>query len=346
MKHTTPILTIIVIFITALSSCHKDVPLYTDKNYKGTLVVYSVCAPNEPIKVKVSTTSLPKQLDSTAFVTNATVTVTDNTGTKTTLKHSKNGEYYSDFKTNKDQEYAITVEYNNQKTTGKIIFPTTPNPIEIKIADKISATTTFENESEYAQITSNINFEAIITDKPEKQYYMLYFFSKSSDFYAHVDTITDTVTYHILRTYLSPNYFTLEGGMTDYRYISGILPFNDTTISFYGSTYIFNDDFFSGNSFKFSSQINATPTIKKTNLKDIKLYYRFVNISEDLFKYFSSITKYQNSNSNPLVEPVNIFSNVEGGFGLITGYNQIIDSLTYDIEQLTEEPSEPTDPDN
>jgi|GEM_PF-4205837 len=50
--------------------------------------------------------------------------------------------------------------------------------------------------------------------------------------------------------------------------------------------------------------------------------YRIVlmNISEEYYKYYSTITLYNDTHGNPLAQPVQIFSNIENGFGIFAGY--------------------------
>jgi hypothetical protein len=52
---------------------------------------------------------------------------------------------------------------------------------------------------------------------------------------------------------------------------------------------------------------------------DISLSFRLYSIPEDYFRYIRSLNQYNRNFGNPLADPVMIFSNVIGGFGMFAG---------------------------
>ena len=89
------------------------------------------------------------------------------------------------------------------------------------------------------------------------------------------------------------------------------------------SELIFNDLTFNGENF--SIEFSIKDLIKKFNADDsvllnaVNVY--FFNISESLYNYHKSIKIYSNTNEIPLIQPVQVFSNIENGYGIFAGAN-------------------------
>jgi len=61
-----------------------------------------------------------------------------------------------------------------------------------------------------------------------------------------------------------------------------------------------------------------------------RTYRPFVNvlrITEDQFKFIKSYSLYSNSSDNPFAEPVNVFTNVNNGYGVFSTYTRVTDTL-------------------
>ena len=84
---------------------------------------------------------------------------------------------------------------------------------------------------------------------------------------------------------------------------------------------LFNDELFNGTDYTFSCSKYMGGDIDT-------LVVTLRSISEDLYKYKISYQKYLETNGNPFGEPVQVFSNVENGFGIFAGssiYSEIIE---------------------
>ena len=51
---------------------------------------------------------------------------------------------------------------------------------------------------------------------------------------------------------------------------------------------------------------------------------------EDYFKYKLSLEKYQETAGDPFAQPVQVYSNVENGFGIFGGYSVYRDTLFFE----------------
>ena len=86
---------------------------------------------------------------------------------------------------------------------------------------------------------------------------------------------------------------------------------------------IFNDRLFDG-----KLQHVIFKTIPYTSSQSDTTYYQVIlrSISKDYYNYLVTLSLYNNSEGNPIAEPVSVKSNVENGFGIVTAVNQWIDS--------------------
>ena len=53
--------------------------------------------------------------------------------------------------------------------------------------------------------------------------------------------------------------------------------------------------------------------------KDIVLL-RLSHVDQQTYKFWRSVERMKDANSNPFSEPMNLVSNIDGGFGIWTGY--------------------------
>lgn len=61
-----------------------------------------------------------------------------------------------------------------------------------------------------------------------------------------------------------------------------------------------------------------------------KVFVNLHRINKDFYQYVRSYSAYQNTNGNPLAEPVNIMTNVNNGFGFFSAYSTVKDSVIID----------------
>lgn len=62
---------------------------------------------------------------------------------------------------------------------------------------------------------------------------------------------------------------------------------------------------------------------------DISLYFKLYSITEEYFRYIRSLNQYNRNFGNPLADPVMIYSNVTGGFGMFAGAGVSSVSIKY-----------------
>ena len=323
----TLILFAAIIFI---SSCYKDLDVYNSDDFQSHLVVNAIVCADSTINVTVLKSVIPGQLDSTIGIDSAIVKVFEDGQYKGTLKRvdipvmldiNALPFYYSDFPARVGHTYTIEVEALGQKATAELSLPEKVSTVELT-PQEYDYIDTFDIGNGYVNFWADFPLKITINDPVGKNYYMIAIYSKNYAFL--VDTLTWQPTDSIVNTnneYGGVYFYDL---FNEVQYVSTPLPFE--TQSWGMSTIIFNDELFSEQSFTATLTANIGGTVKK-DAQTMTMYYQVITISEDLFNYYTSTNKYNMTEGNPFVEPVNIFSNVQGGIGIVAGYNIYLDSI-------------------
>lgn len=95
---------------------------------------------------------------------------------------------------------------------------------------------------------------------------------------------------------------------------------------------VFTDDLFNGRSF--TVQLAFDESIYSHFGGDsipvdfpVFLIAELRSVSENYYKFTSSYLRYQSSSGDPFAQPVQVFNNVEGGFGIFAGYSFSRDTM-------------------
>ncbi len=82
----------------------------------------------------------------------------------------------------------------------------------------------------------------------------------------------------------------------------------------YSDQILFSDELFDGD------QKTLIIYVEDTRDYDDYIEIRMTSITEDLQRYAITQNAYENNRGNPFAQPVQVYSNVEGGFGIFGGY--------------------------
>lgn len=227
-----------------------------------------------------------------------------------TIKNTSNGEIYdleysqqlekyvSTKKPEVGEEYTLSIEAEGFETaTSKIVLPSE----DISISDLIYEIEKFEYgwgyEMEYA-----ISFN--LKDSPEKNYYEFTVFSKNKTY--SNDTLISVHT-------REHSTYTDDGALfeeyTDLLIINDEL-FNNQTkkISFY-----FYPSWETENCFR-ASEVLPNCDIVRTIILNVRA------INGEYFKFYQTLGLQSELYYDPIAEPVNVFTNIENGFGIFAGF--------------------------
>ncbi len=94
----------------------------------------------------------------------------------------------------------------------------------------------------------------------------------------------------------------------------------------YGSIFLFSDATFNGGQCVF----DASTYVPIESFDSTIVVVSLMSLSEDYFKYKLSLEKYQETAGDPFAQPVQVYSNVENGFGIFGGYSVYRDTLFFE----------------
>jgi hypothetical protein len=129
------------------------------------------------------------------------------------------------------------------------------------------------------------------------------------------------------RTYTNPEFPESNYSYVDYWFTTNeffvLNGSNDIDGTNYAQEFYFNDESLNGSIIDFQCE-----TYYPQNESDSLFYVvKVSSLSEELLKYKISFDKYVNSTSDFFAEPVQVYSNVTNGFGILGGYSAATDTI-------------------
>jgi hypothetical protein len=272
---------ICILFCLAIASC--DLVVDIDVPFEKKQLVVN-CDFN-PEEVWSSYISLNKHILDTlehARVTNAFVVVYENDQPIDTLVHVENGKYESDFgKPFAGKTYSIRVQAENYETaTAQSLIPNVTPIDNVTVTEPVRGSMDYRTEIEVA-FSDNLY---------ENNFYQIKVFSRfdrlGEDFQVEpslqiVETIVDDPSENI--------------EVTDWR--TGVL---------------LKDAFFNGK--------KRVLSMKTRYPGGSNFIVELRTLSKDYYDYYITRSLQEASNGDPLSQPINVYSNIENGFGIFAGY--------------------------
>jgi hypothetical protein len=263
-------------------------------------MVIDVDVPREPTLLTVNCVFNPDSLwtadisqsiyildeEETTFIANATVVVYENNVPITTLVHKANGRYQSpDWKPEIGKSYKISAAALNYPSATS--FSTLPNAtpihsVEIKKVEK--------NHS----VETNVKLKFI--DDPAVRNYYQVLASVEYEYFDYGDDEIETSQYPAGIESLDP---LIQKENEDMSWDNGFL---------------FTDTFFDGKETEISFRV--------ADHVGVGVRVRLRNVSEDFYKYMRAVQLQRRTEGNPLAQPVNVFNNIDNGFGIFASYTE------------------------
>ena len=293
MKKLFFLLSVSLIYI----SCEKVIPFEGDVNTPK-LVINSVFESDSTFKVHVS--SSRSVIDTSSFenIVDAVVTIKDGNGNVIeVLNHVVNGFYKGQVLPEESTTYILEVNHPNYaKITAS---DSLPSPIIINSVD----TSTILDPINGNRLRISMNF-----DDPEnnQNYYLLETYSVNE--YLIVENL-DTIEYELDTT----KQFMV---LTDEVFQNGGSPWRDQGL--------FNDLLFNGQNKTLEIEIpnenwSGSEDGYDWSYKTLTLRLYLHNITISYYYYRTSLELFQNASGNPFAQPVQVYSNIENGFGVFAG---------------------------
>ena len=293
MKRLFFLLSIPLVYI----SCEKVIPFDGDVNTPK-LVINSVFESDSTFKVHVS--SSRSVIDTASFnnIDDAIVSIKDdNENIIETLNHIENGFYKGQTFPQENQTYIL--EVNHPDYADITASDSLPSPITINSVD----TSTIIDPINGNRLQISMNF-----DDPEntQNYYLIETYSVNE--YLLIKN-SDTIEYELDTT----KQFMV---LTDEVFQNGGSPWREQGL--------FNDLLFNGQNKTLELEI---PNDSWSGSEDgydwsyqtltLRLYLH--NITLSYYYYRTSLELFQNASGNPFAQPVQVYSNIENGFGVFAG---------------------------
>ena len=286
-------ITILIVILISLISCEKEIPLKQDE-VKPRIVINSAFTADSACFIQLSASgSVLENENELPNIDNATAELFDaNQNLLGEFTHINGGYYYlPSFLPTAGQSYSLEVNAPEFETATSTTY--IPEPIQIIQVD----TTTAIPDN---QIQFNITFKDNVN---KKNYYGLSIIRHTEVY----DSLSG-INYILDNKYFYTNEVYVENGT------------NDFGSEKYDQIFLFNDESFNGQTVNFEATHNLA---NENQIFTVIL----TNLSEDLYKYKSSYIEYWNTQDNFFAQPVQVYSNVENGFGIFAGYTESRDSI-------------------
>lgn len=293
MKKLFLLLSISLVYI----SCEKVIPFEGDVNIPK-LVINSIFQSDSTFKVHVS--SSRSVIDTASFqnIEDAVVTIKDDNGSIIeTLNYVENGFYIGQTFPQENQTYSLQVTHPNY--TNITSSDSLPSPITINSID--TSTTVDPINGDRLQITLNFN-----DPESSQNYYLIETYSVNE--YLLIKN-SDTTEYELDTT----KQFMV---LTDEVFQNGGSPFREQGL--------FNDLLFNGQNKALELEIpydnwSGTEDGYEWSYTTLSVRVYLHNISKSYYYYRTSLELYQGASGNPFAQPVQVYSNIENGFGVFAG---------------------------
>ena len=294
-------LILISIILSSIISCEKIIT-FEGEDIVPKLVINSIFEKDSIFKVHVSNSKSIVGNGSISNISNASVLIKDINGNIIdSLIYGNNGFYIGQQKPNQITDYKLEVNHTNYSSVYSI--DNLPSLITI---NNIDTNTIISND--FDDLEERIELTVSFDDPFGTQNFYLVesFVSGPYGFIYNDDTIWEANSDTTLQ---------VEMILTDEVFQNNGNPKQNSGI--------FNDLLFDGQTKLLNLEISKSTISEKegkriiVNSDHIKFYLH--NISMDYYYYLTSLNLYNDRSGNPFAQPVQVFSNIENGFGIFAG---------------------------
>ena len=290
---------IYLVLIIALNyiSCEKVIPFEGDVTIPK-LVINSIFESDSTFKVHVSSSRSVLDTDSFQNITDAVVNINDGNGNIIeTLNHQENGFYVGQTFPQENQTYTLQVTHPNYVNITSM--DSLPLPIVINSVD----TSTIVDPINGDRLQITMNFE---DPESSQNFYLIETYSINE--YLEIKN-SDTSEYELdtAKQYMF---------LTDEVFQNGGSPWREQGL--------FNDLLFNGQNKALELEIpyenffgNEAGYNWSYKTLGVRVYLH--NISRSYYYFRTSLELYQSASGNPFAQPVQVYSNIENGFGVFAG---------------------------
>ena len=288
--------------ILLFSACEKTEDIVDFPVKDPELVVNSMFTPGENFEFQVSRSLSVLDNADLGNLSGATIYLYEDGNLIDTITEQNSNEWYFSDKTPVlGKTYAIKVYhqgYNYLEAEDVVPAPVSIGQLSYIVKDSSTYYDDYSGES-YGNCTFDltVNFN---DPESSENYYLFSGYSYSIDDY-YGDTLKDNISFD-----------EKEG--------------EDAFVEVYSSEgLIFSDKYFNGKSFSF------TVEVEDWNFSTGKIYFFVLNsLSRDAYLYKKSLAMYEDAHNNFFSEPVQVYNNIENGYGIFAGFSSTTDSIKFE----------------
>ena len=313
-----------------LASCYKDYDIYKQAEGKNYIVINGFLERDSSFILSIGKSDLPSKLtpeDGNIDVDSIKIYKFIDNNDKVLIEMAKNfhSPYNSQCKGVQGAQYYIEVFAIGKKASVVNRIPDTVGINSINITD-IRVDTFSQGKINSA----NINFILSVnfTDPDTENYYIISGYYISPVFY--LDTSTYQYTDSLLGIRPEPINFDYADIQQIHNLMRMYMPPRFAGMGF-------SDALFNGQNYTMRLRANISLNYTSellTTYPMLPLLIELITIDKAMYKHAETKIKYYRTLYNPFMEPVNVYSNVRGGFGLVGALNRVRKVKLLNIRQL------------
>ncbi len=287
-------LIIFLLLAVWLFSCEKKLD-YTLPEGENHIVINSILnATADTVLVNVSWSKPTAQLlDTNLFVSDAQVEMYENDNFLLDLSpRGWKGYYEAHYTVKQGAAYTIKVRYNGQEAEGETVVPQDP-----VFTSEVTDTS-----------GSLIKGEITVHDRKDEENFYLIGVQFNQPYVYDTLFVQDTMIF----LYKFSRRDILRFVFAEFGPVEASLP---------GIVdgFAFSDKMFDGQSFTFHWYAVHVPTDT--------IFVQLYAIDRNLYEFFDTFTRSEIANNNPFAQPANVYTNVQGGLGLVASLTYVEDTL-------------------
>jgi hypothetical protein len=301
------------LLLISLSSCVKELD-YDDLDFEKEIVLNGLIYQDSIIKVHVARTKSIIDMDSILpFLENAEVKLYENGVFIENLKHDSLGSYSSSIKTKANSSYLLEARTNEIGSASasfsfKEIKKFRLSNIEYQVHDTILSIDK-PVKTDTSLMWVSLNFDMIFLDEAETEdYYDFIAFGTFNPCVHRREYFSDTEYIEYLTLSESKTFRLSFSNHNDSEKYS---PGHGSSYNGYEQNFYMSDEMFNGDEVTFS--LRASYYTTKIEPIEITLYC----FPYDYIFFHTSGYRYIRAADNPFSQPINIYSNVENGLGIV-----------------------------
>ena len=308
-----------LIIITSLTSCVEVLDIKLDDADKM-LVMNGILTTDSNVTVNLSRSINALEGDAfIKFVDDADVFIYSDGNLLAKMTYDTNGYYSANIKPVIGKTYTVIAKENGKEVSAQTTIPSGVDLTTLEVNINIDSTTQSWTDPETGQ-TFDTTF---------------YFYPDQGELYFEFnDPPNERNYYFVTAGFKIPNIVYDYNGnpyINGYRREASYLEISgdESYIGYYNdlvSGYAFSDYLFNGKTKKIKANFGLWPLSSDVEA-DAVFYVNFYSISEDYYKFIDTYDKYEAAIDNPFAEPVNIYTNINGGVGILASQNGVVDSV-------------------